>query len=666
MRLSFKYKFILSFVILEILFISIIVFYNFSSFKNLSNSLINTNIESSSKLFSELIKTPLIINDLATIDNAVESFSKIEYIAAVRIMNTKNIVISHLNDKNPKYKDIFDNKIENLQIDEKIFQLKSLEIDIDGGKLASVQILYELSDIYKIIKENRDRTIFLILLEILSSTLIAYVIGYKLTKRLTTLTLSAEEISRNNQICIVEDKNIVDEVSILANTLHNMQDKIFQRNNELQELIRKLEYSSNQLKKERDFHSALINNSSSAVIVLNNNYEINTINDTVKKLTGYDENQLKGKFIWDIFKNSEIKTTILNQPINNYPKEYENSLISKDETNALYTWSNSFTFDEQGEVEFIISVGIDISGMKDIQQKLEKYIHIVNENIIISRTNLDGIITDVSEAFCKISGFSQEELIGQSHVLMRHEDTPIEVYENLWNTITHGNIWKSEVKNKTKDGDFYWTDSTIYPDYDNSGNIIGYYAIRHDITNKKFIENLSITDPLTKLYNRRYFDDIFYKELQRAKRDKTIFCLLSLDVDYFKLYNDTYGHQEGDIVLQSISKVLMHNLKRPSDFAFRMGGEEFSTIFTISEEKNIYEFSELLRKSIEDLKIEHKRNMVSAFVTASIGVVFVDFNIDNAQTNLKSVLYKYADVLLYKAKAAGRNKVFVEKWDEQK
>ena len=96
MRLSFKYKFILSFVLLEIIFISLIIFYNFSSIKSLSNSLIRTNIESSSNLFSELIKTPLIINDLATIDNAVESFNKIEYIAAVRIVNTNNIVISHL------------------------------------------------------------------------------------------------------------------------------------------------------------------------------------------------------------------------------------------------------------------------------------------------------------------------------------------------------------------------------------------------------------------------------------------------------------------------------------------------------------------------------------------------------------------------------------------
>ena len=556
MKLSFKYKFILSFVLLEIIFISLIVFYNFSSLRNLSNSLVHTNVESSSKLFSELIKTPLIINDLATIDNAVESFNKIEYISAVRITNMKNFVISHLNDEN-QYKDIFDNNIENMEINGKIFQLKSFLIEINEKKLANVQILYELTDIYNVIKDNRNRTFFLIILEILFSTLIAYFVGYRLTKRLTSLTILAEKISKNKQVIIKKDGTIIDEVSILANTLSIMQDKIFQRNNELQELVQKLEYSSTRLKEELSFH-------------------------------------------------------------------------------------------------------------KEIEQKLEKYIKLVNENIIISRTNLEGIITDVSEAFCKISGFSAEELIGQSHVLMRHEDTPLEVYENLWKTITSGKIWKAEVKNKTKDGSFYWTDSTIYPDYDNNGNIIGYYAIRHDITNKKFIENLSITDPLTKLYNRRYFDDMFYKEINRAKRDKTMFCLLSLDVDYFKLYNDTYGHQEGDVILQTISKVLIQNLKRPSDFAFRMGGEEFSAIFTMTQEKDIYEFSESIRKSIENTKMEHKKNKVSAYVTVSIGATYVDFRKNNEINIDESTLYKYVDELLYKAKARGRNNVFIEEWKGQK
>lgn len=652
MKLSFKYKFILSFVLLEIVFILLIVLYNFSTSKKLYDSLINTNINTSSKLFAEVIKTPLIINDLATIDNYVESLREMDYIVAIRIINFENIVISHFNDEN-NYKIIFDNDIPNVKTDNEILQLKSFPIKIEGAILGKVQILYELSDIQNIIEENKNKTFLLILLEIFCSTFIAYYIGYKLTKRLSELTISAEEISKDKQISIVKEKKIIDEISILANTLSNMQEKIFKRNLQLKE-------SSQKLKKEIDFHTALFNNTNSAIIVLNKKYEIFNVNEKVEILTGHIKKELKGKHVWEILKNKNIKTLISGKTVRNYPKEYENALISKDGTNPLYTWTNSFTYNDEGKVEYIISVGVDISGIKEIQHRLQKYINLVNENIIISRTNLDGIITDVSEAFCKISGFSKDELIGQSHVVIRHKDTPIEVYEDLWKTIKQGKIWQSEVKNRTKDGNFYWADSTIYPDYDNKGNIVGYYAIRHDITNKKFIENLSITDPLTKLYNRRYFDDIFDKEFNRAKREESIFCLLSMDIDCFKLYNDTYGHLEGDVVLQSISKVLQMNLKRTSDFVFRMGGEEFSAIFVTSSEENIYEFAENIRSSIENLQIKHENNLASPFVTSSIGVVFINFE-KNSQINIsQSFLYKYSDDLLYKAKIEGRNRVCIK------
>jgi transcriptional regulator with PAS, ATPase and Fis domain len=95
-----------------------------------------------------------------------------------------------------------------------------------------------------------------------------------------------------------------------------MQDKIFQRNNDLKKLIEKLEYSTIQLKKERDFQIALINNTSSAILVLNNKYEVYNVNDTVKKLTGYKKSELKGKLIWDIFKDDSLKSIIINQSIN--------------------------------------------------------------------------------------------------------------------------------------------------------------------------------------------------------------------------------------------------------------------------------------------------------------------------------------------------------------
>ncbi len=655
MRLSFKYKFILSFVTIELFFISLIVFYNFSSSKSLSDSLTNVNIESSSKLFAEIIKTPLLVNDLATIDNAVSSFSKLNHIVAVRIVNTKNILLSHFNDNN-EFKNIFDENISNIQKEGRIFQLKSFPIILDEQKLANVQVLYELSDINKIITDNENRTFFLIILEILFSTLIAFLVGYRLTKRLTVLTNLAEKISNNEKLYIQKDMKIIDEVSILTNALSTMQEKIFERNYQLKQ-------TAKNLRQEISFHNALFNNTNCAIIILDNNYKVVSINERVNNLTGYTKSELEEKFVWDIYINKNVKQKITEQNIENYPKEYENSLISKFEDSPLHTWSNSFIFDEYGKVEYIVSIGIDISAIKEVHQKLKKYVTLVNENIMISRTDLEGKITSVSKAFCRISGFSIDELLGQSHVVMRHEDTPIEVYEDLWKTITSGNIWKSEVKNKTKGGSFYWTDSTIYPDYDNNGNIIGYYAIRHDITDKKYIENLSITDPLTKLYNRRYFNEIFYKELNRAKNDRTIFCLLTMDVDYFKLYNDTFGHQEGDVVLESISKVLLENFKREGDFAFRMGGEEFSAIFTTSQKDNIFLFSDKLRKSVEELEIKHEKNLASQFVTVSIGVVYVDFT-KYFQSIEQSVLYKYSDELLYKAKVNGKNIVFVEEYDK--
>lgn len=509
MRFSFKYKFILSFVTIELFFISLIVFYNFSSSKSLSDSLTNANIESSSKLFAEIIKTPLVVNDLATIDNAVSSFTKLNHIVGVRIINPKNIVISHFND-NGEFKNIFDENIINIQEKERIFYLKSFPVILDKEKLANIQVLYELTDVNKIIKDNENKTYFLIILEILCSTFLAFFVGYRLTKRLTILTNLAEEIPKNEKFYIQKDMKIIDEVSILTNALSTMQEKIFERNYQLKQ-------TAKDLKQEVNFHNALFNNTNCAIIILNNEFKVLNVNERVKNLTGYKKFELEERFVWDIYKNKNIKAMISNQNIMNYPKEYENSLLSKFEDTPLHTWSNSFIFNENGNIEYIVSIGVDISVIKEIDQRLKKYVTLVNENIIISRTNLDGIITTVSKAFCKISGFTIDELLGKSHVVMRHEDTPIEVYEDLWKTITSGNIWKSEVKNRTKDGNIYWTDTTIYPDYDTSGNIIGYYAIRHDITDKKFIENLSITDSLTKLYNRRYFDEIFYKELNRAK-----------------------------------------------------------------------------------------------------------------------------------------------------
>jgi PAS domain S-box-containing protein len=118
---------------------------------------------------------------------------------------------------------------------------------------------------------------------------------------------------------------------------------------------------------------------------------------------------------------------------------------------------------------------------------LKNFLNVVDDFVITSITDSRGIITDVSKAFCKISGYSTEELIGQPHNIVRHEDTPSEVFEDLWSTISSGKMWQGEIKNSTKDGGFYWVVSTIFPRFDEEHKIIGYISLRQDITDSKLL-----------------------------------------------------------------------------------------------------------------------------------------------------------------------------------
>ena len=177
-----------------------------------------------------------------------------------------------------------------------------------------------------------------------------------------------------------------------------------------------------------------------------------------------------------------------------------------------------------------------------------------------------------------------------------------------------------------------------------------------DITDKKRIEEISLHDELTKLYNRRHFNQVLHNELNRAKRDKKALSFMMLDVDYFKFYNDTYGHQEGDKVLCKISKVLNSFCKRAGDFAFRLGGEEFGILFSELSQKEAEIFANVIRKAIENLKIPHEKNIISNVVTISIGLLTILYNEEITEIEI----YKKADDLLYKAKETGRNKVIIK------
>ena len=167
------------------------------------------------------------------------------------------------------------------------------------------------------------------------------------------------------------------------------------------------------------------------------------------------------------------------------------------------------------------------------------------------------------------------------------------------------------------------------------------------------LERISQLDELTGLYNRRYFEHALSKEWNRMKRSQDYLCVIMLDVDYFKEYNDSNGHQAGDICLQSIAKSLSVGTKRASDVSARYGGEEFALILPTTNAEGGKIIAEDVRKHIQEKHIPHSEKI--SIVTASFGVA----SVIPTEEDTPEILLKRADDALYQSKHGGRNQVTV-------
>ncbi len=165
------------------------------------------------------------------------------------------------------------------------------------------------------------------------------------------------------------------------------------------------------------------------------------------------------------------------------------------------------------------------------------------------------------------------------------------------------------------------------------------------------LQQQNIIDDLTKIANRRHFDEILEKEWSRAKRIRTSLALLMIDIDFFKQYNDTFGHLKGDECLKQIATVLSNNLNRPGDFVARYGGEEFCILIPETDLDGAITFAEKVHSAIIELKIDNPGSEVSKYLTISIGIAAIVPKHDDSYMDL---IYT-SDKALYKAKADGRN-----------
>jgi len=271
--------------------------------------------------------------------------------------------------------------------------------------------------------------------------------------------------------------------------------------------------------------------------------------------------------------------------------------------------------------------------------------------VIIS--DIDGRIEYVNKRFIELTGYSEQEVIGQNPRILRSDLTPRQTYLDMWNCIRNGQVWRGELLNRKKNGEVYWEEMTITPIIDEQKHITHFLAIQEDISNRKEREasllHMANHDSLTGLPNRLLAMDRLEQAINLANREALKGALMYLDLDEFKAINDGHGHESGDRVLIEVSKRLQQAVRK-TDTVARIGGDEYLIILqwlnSIDQSRSVAE--KILSSLLQPVRLDG----FSVSVSASIGVVIFP---DDGQDS--QLLLRTADTAMYSAKQWGRNRI---------
>jgi diguanylate cyclase (GGDEF)-like protein/PAS domain S-box-containing protein len=289
-------------------------------------------------------------------------------------------------------------------------------------------------------------------------------------------------------------------------------------------------------------------------------------------------------------------------------------------------------------------------------ERLRTIVNNMAEGLLIIEA--DGRIQFTNPACDKYLGYQENELAGRSITELLNPLVAQEYLDYFERYAaapqTAHNHGTREVIIRHRNGSSVCMDLTLTPMYLRQPLFIG---LLHDITHHKqsedALQRAAMVDPLTMIANRRHFDAFLEKEWQRALRSGLPLSLVVLDVDHFKLYNDSLGHPAGDACLQQVAQAIASHALRPTDLAARYGGEEFVLLFAETDTDSAYLLAESIRAHVESLHLPHPRSPTSPWITVSIGVsTILPQQLDSTES-----LFVAADRAMYVAKESGRNQV---------
>ena len=378
------------------------------------------------------------------------------------------------------------------------------------------------------------------------------------------------------------------------------------------------------------------------------------VNQGARDNLGYAMDELRGMTPWDL-KTEYTREGFLAhiEPLaNNEFKQLNFETNHKRKDGSTYPVEVRLHLSQAEKPPVYVAMILDISERRktvDEFRKLSRAIEQSSNTVVI--TNTEGRIEYVNPKFSELTGYSADEVLGKTPSLWQSGDTADTIYDELWGNNKHGEDWHGEIKNKKKDGSYYWATESMSAIRDDNGEITHYVLLQQDITSQKEAESqlnyLAYYDNLTGLPNRRLFADRLQQAMKDADRKERLVGVLYIDLDRFKNINDSLGHEAGDILLKEAAERLK-GCVRANDTVSRMGGDEFTLV--LPDMVHAHNAMNVAENIMESFSQPFHIDNISLFVTASIGITLYPLDDNDVDGLLKN-----ADAAMYHAKDAGRN-----------
>jgi len=419
------------------------------------------------------------------------------------------------------------------------------------------------------------------------------------------------------------------------------------------------------IKEETNFLENLLEAIPNPVFYKDKNHVYLGGNKAFADYLGIEKHEIAGKTVYDVAPEDmadiymEADDKILDA---GETQVYQGQVIDSDNKTKDVKFYKSVFKNSEGEKLGIIGVMLDVTNLKEAirtSEKKEKLLESLLYTIPLPTfyQDKDGRYINCNRAFEDIVGKKKNDILGKCH---------LEVWEN--NFTDYCNVKDKELMKEQKLQKFEYNiidqnkekrilvfDKTVF--HNENKEVGGIIGVMSDITEIRKLQDelkkISVKDSLTGIYNRRGFEEMSNRNLKDSLRNKNNVSIIMVDIDRFKLYNDTYGHQAGDECLKEIAEKLEESCKRSMDIVARYGGEEFIILLPDTDLDGARMVAKKINKNIQDMKIEHVKSEHGEIVTVSIGVAS---DIPKDEKSLEKLI-GLADKMLYLAKESGRNRV---------